>query len=81
MRQPLGEAPLPPTFIFLAAGKPLTGQFNNLQIGFGDPSLMTGSGLPLGMTYVSWIIVIARLYPNCVWRGRVKRTRKAWWLS
>jgi uncharacterized membrane protein len=62
----------------LIAGKGLAGQFGNTA---GDPTVMAGTGLPLWVTYLCWVIVVALLYPVCRWWGGVKRRRKDWWLS
>jgi len=40
-----------------------------------------GYGLPLAGVYVVWGLVIVILYPFCLWVGRVKARRRAWWLS
>jgi hypothetical protein len=62
----------------LIGGKGLGGQFGNMA---GDPVAMAGTGMPLWVTYVCWVIVVALLYPVCRWWGGVKRRRKDWWLS
>ncbi|OAI30818.1 hypothetical protein A1351_07905 [Methylosinus sp. R-45379] len=38
-------------------------------------------GLGLAGAYVIWILVMAAIYPACVWFAGVKRRRRDWWLS
>jgi uncharacterized membrane protein len=38
-------------------------------------------GFALAGVYVAWVLIVAALYPACVWYARVKRTRHDWWLS
>jgi hypothetical protein len=40
-----------------------------------------GFGYPLWVSYVVWVAVVLMLYPLCVWFGRVKQRRQAWWLG
>jgi uncharacterized membrane protein len=40
-----------------------------------------GHGYSLGAVYLSWIGVVAVLYPVCLWYGRLKKRGKGWWLS
>ncbi|MBW8734983.1 MAG: hypothetical protein JF571_11900, partial [Asticcacaulis sp.] len=65
----------------LVAGKSLTGQFDTIRIIFSDPQAMNGTGLPLWVTYLCWAIVVAAIYPICVYWSGLKRRRKDWWLS
>jgi uncharacterized membrane protein len=60
----------------------------SLAMGFGDHLLTNvfvvlpdGWGFGLPGVYVAWLIVIAMLYPACVWFAEVKRRRNDWWLS
>jgi uncharacterized membrane protein len=46
-----------------------------------EPAIMTGFGVPLWAVYVAWMVVLALLYPLCLWWAGVKRTRRDWWLS
>jgi uncharacterized membrane protein len=43
--------------------------------------IVPGEGLSLLASYGMWILVVAGLYPLCVWFGRYKQTHKQWWLS
>ncbi len=36
---------------------------------------------PIWVTYLTWVAVIATLYPLCRWWQGVKQRRKDWWLS
>ncbi|MBW8882256.1 MAG: DUF1624 domain-containing protein [Asticcacaulis sp.] len=65
----------------LVAGKSLTGQFDTIRIIFTNPQAMNGTGLPLWVTYLCWAIVVAAIYPICVYWSGLKRRRKDWWLS
>jgi uncharacterized membrane protein len=38
-------------------------------------------GYGLGGVYVAWLVVLALLYPLCVWFAGVKRRRRDWWLA
>jgi hypothetical protein len=38
-------------------------------------------GFALPGVYIAWILIVAALYPACVWYARLKRTRSDWWLS
>ncbi|HEX5107376.1 MAG TPA: heparan-alpha-glucosaminide N-acetyltransferase domain-containing protein [Vicinamibacterales bacterium] len=38
-------------------------------------------GVPLVGVYIVWLLVIAVLYPFCLWVSNVKARRKDWWLS
>jgi uncharacterized membrane protein len=51
---------------------------NVLQMGQAAPP---GHGFPLWVVYASWITGAILLYPLCVWYGRIKRSRKYWFLS
>lgn len=65
----------------LIAGKGLTGQFDTIRIIFTAPQTMDGTGLPLWVVYLCWAIVVAAIYPICVYWSGLKRRRKDWWLS
>ncbi|MGC4055483.1 MAG: heparan-alpha-glucosaminide N-acetyltransferase domain-containing protein [Paludibaculum sp.] len=39
-----------------------------------------GYGYSLPAVYAAWIGLVAALYPVCVWYGRLKSTRRSWWL-
>lgn len=38
-------------------------------------------GFPLWTVYAVWLVVLALLYPACLWFMRVKQRRRDWWLS
>ena len=38
-------------------------------------------GYGLGGVYLAWLVVLAILYPLCVWFAGVKRRRRDWWLA
>jgi uncharacterized membrane protein len=38
-------------------------------------------GYSLWVVYAVWIVVVASLYPLCLWFAQVKATRRDWWLS
>jgi hypothetical protein len=38
-------------------------------------------GYDLGTVYCVWILVVALIYPLCVWFDRIKQRRSDWWLS
>lgn len=38
-------------------------------------------GLGLAGAYVMWALIVAAIYPACVWFAGVKRRRRDWWLS
>ena len=38
-------------------------------------------GYPLWVSYAVWIVVVAALYPMCLWFSQVKARRREWWLS
>ena len=40
-----------------------------------------GQGYELPIVYVTWLVVLAMLYPVSSWFARVKRERRDWWLS
>lgn len=48
----------------------------------GSPDLYPpGFGYDLWVVYVVWGIVVALLYPLCLWFARLKERRRDWWLS
>jgi uncharacterized membrane protein len=57
--------------------------WNDLVFGFQSPngSLPYGSGYPLWVVYVAWMVVIVLLYFPCRWYSKYKATHKQWWLS
>lgn len=40
-----------------------------------------GFSLPVALTYLAWLALIATIYPLCYWWQGLKRQRKDWWLS
>ena len=38
-------------------------------------------GYPLWVSYAVWIVIVAALYPMCLWFSQVKARRREWWLS
>lgn len=40
-----------------------------------------GWPMPLGVVYFAWAVVVAAMYPLCVWYADLKRRRGDWWLS
>lgn len=38
-------------------------------------------GYPLWMVFAVWIVILAVLYPVCLWFSRLKQRRRDWWLS
>jgi uncharacterized membrane protein len=38
-------------------------------------------GWNLGVVYLVWLVVVAALYPICLWFARLKVRRRSWWLS
>jgi len=65
----------------LLFGRDIAGLFNILHNAVFSPAALNGTGLPLPMVYVTWLAVLAILYPLCRWFAAVKRRRHDWWLS
>ena len=42
---------------------------------------LPGWGFGLPMIYLIWLLVVLALYVPCRWFGRIKATRRSWWLS
>jgi hypothetical protein len=38
-------------------------------------------GYDLGVVYGVWVLVVALMYPLCLWFSRLKERRRDWWLS
>jgi uncharacterized membrane protein len=51
------------------------------SMGGAAESFPPGFGYPVWVSYVVWIAVVLMLYPLCLWFGRVKKRRQAWWLG
>ena len=48
----------------------------------GTRALFPGDlGVSVGAVYVAWILLVASLYPACVWLSNLKARRRDWWLS
>ena len=48
----------------------------------GTRALFPGDlGVSLGAVYAAWILLVASLYPACVWLSNLKARRRDWWLS
>jgi uncharacterized membrane protein len=65
----------------LLVGANPAGLFNVLYKGVLHPEQLDGTGVPLYLTYLTWMVVIATLYPLCRWFSAVKRRRRDWWLG
>jgi uncharacterized membrane protein len=67
--------------VHAAAGQSLDGMFNTIHDFVVSPGVFAGTGFPLAVTYVAWVVVLAAIYPLCRWWGGVKQRRRDWWLS
>jgi uncharacterized membrane protein len=45
------------------------------------PRADLASNFSLATVYGFWFLICIALYPLCFWFGRIKETRRAWWLS
>lgn len=50
-------------------------------IGGVNATVPADYGYPLPIVYVCWIVVVAVMYPACLWFARVKERNRSWWLS
>ena len=64
-----------------AAGRDVRGMFNYMVNGFTGSPLVQELGFSLPWVYVGWLVVLALLYPLCLWFQGVKARRRDWWLS
>jgi len=48
---------------------------------FSSVKVPADAGVSLALTYVAWFLVVASLYPLCVWFAGLKRRRSDAWLS
>ncbi len=57
--------------------------FFNAPPAMGTPpqAFPAGYGYDLWVCYAVWIVLIALLYPACLWYARLKQRRRDWWLS
>lgn len=62
-------------------GQDTAGMFNAIHNFIFAPAAMRNTGVDLWAVYVAWAIVLAVIWPLCRWWGRIKRTRRDWWLS
>ena len=51
------------------------------SMGGAERSFPADYGFPLWVVFAVWVVVLALLYPVCLWFARVKQRRKDWWLS
>lgn len=65
----------------LIAGADVGAMTDTMRAFFFAPERFGTFSLPIGWVYVTWLAVIATLYPLCRWWAHVKRTRRDWWLS
>jgi hypothetical protein len=65
----------------MAFGRDTAGLYNMMQNLIFNPGVLNGTGLPLPIVFLTWILVLAILYPLCRWFADVKRRRSHWWLS
>lgn len=63
------------------AGRPVAGLFDYIRKIVVEPESLSSVGLPLWVTFAAWIIVLATLYPCCLWWKGVKARRKDWWMA
>ena len=82
-----GRVPLFAYVVHLVLAHALAG-FLALATGFGTEVLTKififyppTWGYGLGVVYLAWLVVLAMLYPLCVWFAGVKRRRRDWWLA
>lgn len=67
--------------VHAALGRPIDGFFDYIGTVVLNPQALAGTGFSLVWVYVAWLVVLALLYPLCVWWSRVRATRRAWWMS
>lgn len=64
-----------------AMGQPVAGYFDYMINVFTAPEKFAGAGFSLPWVYVAWIVVLALLYPLCLYWQQLKTRRRDWWLS
>lgn len=62
--------------LFFANGHTLS-EANTGFLHFKSPN----DGLPLGVIYLIWIVIVVAMYPLCKRYDRLKSSHKKWWLS
>jgi hypothetical protein len=68
--------------ITLLWGKSTAALIDEIYKGVLHREQLTGTGLPLYVVYLLWMVVLAILYPLCRWYADVRRRRRGeWWLS
>jgi len=56
--------------------------FNPVPAAGAPPNLYPADfGYSLAATYGFWILIVVAMYPLCLWYGKLKATRRSWWLS
>jgi len=65
----------------LAVGAALGFPASAFILVFEDPAKQARWGFDLPVVWLVWLVVIALLFLPARWFGRVKRTRRDWWLS
>ena len=51
------------------------------SMGGPRPLFPTDFGYPLWVSYAVWVVIVAALYPMCLWFSQLKARRRDWWLS
>jgi uncharacterized membrane protein len=65
----------------LATGQSPAFFFDMMRHIVGPPDAFAPTGFSLGVVYLSWLGVLALLYPLCRWYAGLRRRRQDWWLS
>jgi hypothetical protein len=50
-------------------------------LGGSPDSYPTGFGYSLPAVYGAWVLVVAMMYPMCLWFGGLKERHRNWWLG
>ncbi|RPD50789.1 DUF1624 domain-containing protein [Paracnuella aquatica] len=66
--------------IFLAKGGTIAEGLKGAE-GVPFKFVVPGVGLHLWQVYLTWLAVVALLYPLCLWYGNLKKRKDWWWLS
>jgi len=59
-----------------ATGQSVDGMFNTIHDFLLEPQRFAGTGFPIGIVYLAWLVVLAAIFPIGVWWGAVKRRRR-----